>query len=238
MKKSELPQIYRERMLESDYRQKTAAAAELTRQAEQERYRIAQERHAGVNQLDAVLSVLHQELVGDQGRLDELLETDPVAYMKVRREVERKSGLIQQALEQRQVLTQQEEAEQYRAHQDYLQSEQAKLQEKLPEWRDVKVRDAESRAIAEHLIGAGYSHDDLNMLTDHRALLLVRKAMKYDQMLSVRQKQAPPTPSKTVAPGARNPNPPAENRLAELKRTAMRTRSPADIQAYMIAKEN
>lgn len=225
-------------MLEADYRQKTAAAAELTRQAEQERQRIAQERQQGVSQLDAVLSVLHQELVGDQSRLDDLLESDPVAYMKVRREVERKEALIQQALGQRQVLTQQEEAEQYRAHQDYLKAEQEKLQAKLPEWRDTKVRETESRAIAEHLIANGYSQDDLNMLTDHRALLLVRKAMKYDQMLAVRQKQAPPTPTKTVSPGARNPNPPAENRLAELQKRAQRTGKTEDIQAYLIAKES
>lgn len=224
-------------MLESDYRQKTAAAAELTRQAEAERARIAEERQVGVNQLDAVLSVLHQELVGDQGRLDELLETDPVAYLKVRKEVERKQEMIQHALHNRQILTQQQEAEQYRAQQDYLKAEQAKLAEKLPEWRDVKVREAESRAIAEHLIATGYTQDELNMLTDHRALLLVRDAMKYRQMLAVKQKQAPPTPPKAVTPGARNPNPPAQNKLVELQRRAKRTHSTDDILAYLTSKD-
>jgi hypothetical protein len=82
-------------MLESDYRQKTAAAAEANRRAEAEMQRIALERQEGVNQLDAVLSVLHQELVGDQSRLGDLLETDPVAYLKVRNEIERKQAVIQ-----------------------------------------------------------------------------------------------------------------------------------------------
>lgn len=224
-------------MLESDYRQKTAAAAELTRQAEAERSRIAQERQQGVSQLDAVLSVLHQELVGDQSRLDELLETDPVAYLKVRKEVERKQEMIQHALQSRHVLSQQEEAEQYRAHQDYLKAEQEKLQAKLPEWRDAKVRETESRAIAEHLITAGYTQDELNMLTDHRALLMVRKAMKYDQMQAVRAKQAAPVPQKAVQPGVRNPNPQADSRVTELQRRAKRTGSTEDILAYLNAKE-
>jgi hypothetical protein len=107
LKKSDLPQIYKNQLMEADYRQKTAAAAELTRQAEAERQRIAEERQSGVNQLDAVLSVLHQELVGDQSRLGDLLETDPVAYLKVRNEIERKQAVIHQALQQREVLSRQ-----------------------------------------------------------------------------------------------------------------------------------
>ena len=119
-----------------------------------------------------------------------------------------------------------------------MRAEQEKLREKLPEWKDAKVRDTESRAIAEHLIANGYSQDELNMLTDHRALLLVRKAMKYDQMQAVRSKQAAPVPQKAVTPGVRNPNPQSTNKLADLKRTALKSRDTDSILAYMINKGN
>ena len=232
-----MPQIYRERLLKADYRQKTAAAAELTRQAEAERQRIAQERLEGVNQLDAVLGLLHQELVGDRQHLDQLLDSDPVAYLRLDKEIKRKEGLIHEAIQHRQILTQQQEAEAYRTQQDYVRAEQQKLQEKLPEWRDPQVREKESHAIAEHLIRSGYSQDELSMLTDHRALLIVRDAMRYRAGQQVQQKKVAPVPQKAVTPGVRNPNPQATNKVAELKRNAKRSHSTDDILAYMLSKD-
>lgn len=98
-------------MRDADYRQKTERAAELTRAAESERSEIRQERETRVNQLDTLASALYQELVGDQSRLPDLLETDPVAYLRVKQDMERKSQLLQQAGQQRHHLSQQQAAD-------------------------------------------------------------------------------------------------------------------------------
>ena len=111
------------------------------------------------------------------------------------------------------------------------------MQEKLPEWRDTKVRDTESKAIAQYLIDAGYSQDELGTLADHRALLIARDAMRWRTQQAIRAKQAQPQPAKTAQPGARNQPSNANPRAEELRRKATRTRSTQDILAYMTAKE-
>ena len=233
-----MPNIYRNQLLEADYRRKTAETAELTRQAAQEREFARQERHKAVNQLDTLASALHQELVGDQSRLAQLLETDPVAYLRVKEDMSRKEQLLQQAAMQRHHLMQQSVADHEREYAAYLKAEQQKLQEKLPEWRDAKVKDAESRAIAETLLAAGYTQEDLGSLSDHRALLLVRDAMKWrtQQAIKAKQTQTAPAPAKAVPPGSRNQNQ-ANPRADELRRKAMRSRSTDDILAYMTSKD-
>ena len=60
-------------------RQQTERAAELTRQAEQERQAVQKEREYHANQLETFANAMHLELVGDESRLPELLETDPHA---------------------------------------------------------------------------------------------------------------------------------------------------------------
>lgn len=238
IKKSDLPNIYRNQLLEADYRRKTAETAELTRIAEQERQQIRQEREVRVNQLDTLASALYQELVGDQSRLAELLDTDPVAYLRVKQDMERKAQLLQQAGQQRHVLSQQQAAESDREYDAYLKAEQQKLQDKLPEWRDTKVRAAETQAIAKTLIDAGYSQEELGTLADHRALLLARDAMRWRTQQAIKAKQAQPQPQKTVQPGARNQPTNANPRADELRRKAVRTHKTEDILAYMTSKEH
>jgi hypothetical protein len=75
------------------------------------------------------------------------------------------------------------------------------------------------------------------MLTDHRALLLVRDAMRYRAGQQVQQKKVAPTPQKAVAPGVRSPNPPAQNKVTDLKRAAKRSHSTDDILAYLTSKD-
>jgi hypothetical protein len=151
--------------------------------------------------------------------------------------MERKEQLLHQAATQRHQLSQQQVADQEREYADYLKSEQQKLQEKLPEWRDSKVQAGESRAIAEMLIQHGYSQEELGTLADHRALLLARKAMLYDKLIAVRQKQTPPQPQKQAPSGARN-NAPTNPRVDDMRRKAMRTHKTEDILAAMLSKES
>lgn len=179
---------------------------------------------------------MYGELTGLRADLPHLLETDPVAYLRVKEQISQKESQLQQIAQQRQQLVQQQQADQEREYAEYVRAEQQKLQEKLPEWRDPKVRESESRAIAETLIAAGYQQDELNSLTDHRALLLVRDAMRYRLQQSIKQKQAAPQPPKTVPTGTRN-QPPANPRADDLRRKAMKTHSTQDILAYMTSKD-
>lgn len=146
---------------------------------------------------------------------------------------------LQQIAQQRQVLHQQQQADSDREYDAYLKGEQQKLQDKLPEWRDAKTRDTETRAIAQTLIDAGYSQEELGTLADHRALLIARDAMRWRTQQAIKAKQTTQTqgPAKTVPPGARNQPNAANPRADDLRRKAMRTHSSQDILAAMLAKE-
>jgi hypothetical protein len=134
------------------------------------------------------------------------------------------------------VLTRQQEADAYRAQQDYLRAEQDKLREKLPTWNDPKVRESESRMAAEYLISLGYSNDELSMLQDHRALLAVLDAARFRAQQQVKQKQVAPQPAKPVPPGVRNPAPQTPDRAVELRRKALRSPTADNQLAYMLAR--
>ncbi len=220
-------------MRDADYRQKTEQAAQLTRQAEQVQQAIQQERQYYVTQLDVTLNAMHMELVGDEGRLPELLDTDPVAYLRVRDQIEHKRGVIAQAIQHRQLLEQQSVQEQERSHQTYVAQEQEKLQKALPEWRDPKVKEADTNAMGKYLLERGYSPEELNMLTDHRAALIVRDAARWRMQQEIKSKQTQ-TPHKTATSGARQtPNNPVPAKVEELRKRAQRTGKEDDMVAFL-----
>lgn len=215
-------------------RQQTERAAELTRQAEQERQAVQQERNYYANQLDVFANAMQMELVGDESRLPELLETDPVAYLRVRDQIEHKRGVIAQALQHRQLLEQQSVQEQERSHQTYVAQEQERLQKALPEWRDPKVKEAETNAMGKYLLERGYSPEELNMLTDHRAALIVRDAAKWRLQQELKSKQQTQAPPRTATSGARQtPNNPMPAKVEELKKRALRSGKEDDMVAFL-----
>lgn len=215
-------------------RQQTERAAELTRQAEQERQAVQQERSYYANQLDVLANAMQLELVGDESRLPELLDSDPIGYLRVKDQIEHKRGVIAQALQHRQLLEQQSVQEQERSHQTYVAQEQEKLQKALPEWRDPKVKEAETNAMGKYLLERGYSPEELNMLTDHRAALIVRDAAKWRLQQELKSKQQTQAPLKTATSGARqNPNNPVPAKVEELRKRAQRTGSTDDMVAFL-----
>lgn len=221
-------------MRDADYRQKTTSAAELTRQVEQERQQLRQERETRVTQLDAMAHVLHTELMSDQAMLQSLLDANDIrGYLSVKQSIEHKQQLIQNAIQQRTAVSEQQEAESRAEYDRYVKEQQKLLQDKLPEWRDPKVRDTEHRAIAEYLQTIGYQPDEMEALSDHRAMLIVRDAMRYRQTQALKSKQAAATPGKPVLPGNRNAPNQSKPDAAQLRERAKRTHKDGDIVAFL-----
>jgi hypothetical protein len=67
-----------------------------------------------------------------------------------------------------------------------LAQETAILKEKIPEWTSPEKAKAEGKALLEYGQQLGFSEQELNTITDSRALLALHKAWKYDQMMSKR----------------------------------------------------
>ena len=66
--------------------------------------------------------------------------------------------------------------------QKHLAQEQQKLVKAIPEWKDEKVAEMDKRNIVTYAKRYGFNDQELNNATDHRAILMLRKAMMFDDL--------------------------------------------------------
>jgi hypothetical protein len=207
-------------MKDADYRQKTAQAAQLRREAEQLIEKSTTELSQRAKRLEVLESALYKEIVGDQSQLSALVEQDPAEYLRRSHYLAQRNQLLQQAMAEREAVSQQQAQLSHRQMAEYVQEESQRLLEALPEWKDPKIADAERTQIAEYLLEKGYQSDELAELYDHRALVMARKAMLYDKRAALKPAIAKSAPSVTVKPGA-----PQQPQQSVKKREALRNRA-------------
>lgn len=165
-----------------DYTQKSQALAEQRKAIEAERQhleQVKQERQAYAQKLQALDSFLSQQNKGED--LEVLKETDPIGYaVKVAEQSQREKQLAVVRAEQQRI-AQQQQAEQQQALQNHLKSESEKLASVIPELATPKG-DAIRKEIREYAKSVGWSDQELASVYDHRAVLTLYKAMKFEQL--------------------------------------------------------
>lgn len=232
VKSSELRAGY---MKDADYRQKTAEVAEQRRHAEALASQIAQERQQAASQLDVFIASLQKELLGSQPD-PTLIDVDPQEFLRQQAGYQQRANQFQAALQHRQAVQGRIDAETSRQQEEYVKEQTAALMDKLPAWRDEATRGKESAEIAEYLREIGYSNDELQMLSDHRALLIARDAAKFRTLQAAKSKQAPPAIGKTVKPGASRPDSSSSARYDAAIAKARKTGDPDDIMRAIALK--
>tara|TARA_R110000751_G_scaffold111764_3_gene210195 strand:+ start:3860 stop:4873 length:1014 start_codon:yes stop_codon:yes gene_type:complete len=107
---------------------------------------------------------------------------DPVQWLKLK-ELERQRGAEIQAVQAEQgriqQLTQQENDNRLHHH---IAVERTKVLERIPEWSDGDTQANDQRRLMEYGQTEGYSPEELNQLYDARAVVILRKAMLYDEL--------------------------------------------------------
>jgi hypothetical protein len=191
-----------------DYTQKSQALAEQRKAIDAERghlEQVKQERQAYAQKLQALDSFLSQQNKGED--LEVLKETDPIGYaVKVAEQSQREKQLAVVRAEQQRI-AQQQQAEQQQNLQNHLKSESQKLASVIPELNTPKG-DAIRKEIREYAKSVGWSDQELSSVYDHRAVLTLYKAMKFEQL----QKGKPETLKKVqqapkmLKPGTSTPN--------------------------------
>jgi hypothetical protein len=188
-----------------DYTRKTQQIAEVRKHAEAELQAVRAEREQYAHLLGALEAQVQQTT---QPNIDweRLYQEDPIEWVRQRevmRENQEKSAAIQSEKQRLSQLSQQEQMQQ---HQMVLQHEQEALVAAIPEWKDSKKAAAEKAMLVQFGQKAGFSPDELKNVLDHRAVVLLRKAALYDQMVSKRGQIKPvtnngPRPAKPGAAG-------------------------------------
>lgn len=165
-----------------DYTQKSQALAEQRKAIEAERShleQVKQERQAYAQKLQALDSFLSQQNKGED--LEVLKETDPIGYaVKVAEQSQREKQLAVVRAEQQRI-AQQQQAEQQQNLQNHLKAESEKLTSVIPELATPKG-DAIRKEIREYAKSVGWSDQELSSVYDHRAVLTLYKAMKFEQL--------------------------------------------------------
>ena len=187
-----------------DYTRKTQQIAEIRKQVEAETEAVRAERA----QYAQILGALQAQLQGAETQIDwdRLYQEDPIEWVRQKegmREKQEKLQAIQ--FEQQRVaqLTQQEQQQHFESH---LQAQHAKLLEVIPEWKDAAKAKTEKQLLVEFGKKTGFTPEELGAIVDHRAVVALRKAALYDQMMTKRKAITPvtnngPRPAKPGAAG-------------------------------------
>ena len=188
-----------------DYTRKTQQIAEARKQTEAELQAVRAEREQYAQLLSALESQV-QQVAQPNIDWDRLYQEDPIEWVRQRevmRDNQEKAAAIQSEKQRLSQLSQQEQA-QFMQHK--LQHEQEALLAAIPDWKDAKKAQAEKALLVEFGQKIGFTPDELKGVVDHRAVLMLRKAALYDQMMSKRGNIKPvtnngPRPAKPGAAG-------------------------------------
>ena len=190
-----------------DYTRKTQQIAETRKAVEAEAGAIRAERE----QYAQLLGALKQQLESTEAPIDmdRLYNEDPIEWVRqseVMRQKQDKLAAIQSEQQRLSQLTAQQRAQEMQAH---LATQQEALIQAVPEWKDSKKAQAEKALLVEFGKKIGFSDEELKNVYDHRAVIALRKAALYDQMMSKRGQIKP-----VVNNGPRTAKPSAAGRVS------------------------
>lgn len=218
-----LSELLKGYQLESDYRIKTSQVAEQARAA-QAQFAQAQALQQRYSQ---ALQTQMQQLAAVQPQPPDpaMIESDPVSYLRQQQAYQGWQDQVRRVQDEAAQL-QAAQAAQEQQHTAQIEREQAELLLKaIPDWSDAAKARAEKAEVAKFLKAAGYSDAEISGVRDHRAVVMARKAMLYDQMQAKQQQvtqkvqNLPPKPPQRPGGGDISPTDGRTRSMQSLKKT-------------------
>ena len=165
--------------------QKFQEAAEIRKQYEARNAQLEQTENEYRQGIDAIVKQTAQQGqqqfgYKDQAYWDALREADIDQWNTEKHELrdwQDKQAVIQQ--------------EQTRMHQQQKVREEARLLERIPEWKDPAVRAAETQQLVEHAQSVGYTTQEITTIPDNRMVGLVRDSYMLKKLLAERASKKP-----------------------------------------------
>ena len=177
---------------QSDYTKKTQEISEQRKQfqssAEKHEVEMAQIR----NERQQYVQTLQNIIEGSTQSLDKFVDVDwdtlkatnPIEYVTKREEYREMQEKIQ-AIQHEQVAVQSKQNDDMKQlHAQTLHREHQLMADALPEWGDPKKQHEIGSHIRDYARVQGFSDEEIGSLVDHRSLIVLRKAMLYDEMNS------------------------------------------------------
>lgn len=189
---------------QADYTRKTMAVAQERNQLQQEYSQVQQER-AQYSELLTVLAGQLQEQLGQEPDWDALYNENPLEYVRQKDLFRERQEQLEAANSERQRLAHLQMMEEAARLTAKVKEGRAKLSELVPAWRDEKAFDADKVKIREYGKKLGFTDAELDKAYDHRAVTLLWKAMRFDELRANRPQPKPRNPAPAIAkPNAPN----------------------------------
>jgi len=202
-----LDELKKSYQLGSDYTKKTQEVAEQRKVIEQEAKAIIEARQVRDN-YSQKLQAIEQFLNGQNDNPAELAamkENDPVGYAVKVAEMTEKKEQLQTVQAERARLAQEQQTESQAQMQKFVEQEQIKLAESLPEFSDKTKGEQVRNDIRSYGKKVGFTDEELSQVYDSRHVLVLHKAAQYDKLMAGKagvKKKVAKAP-KTVKSGAK-----------------------------------
>ena len=175
---------------QSDYTRKTQELASQRDQMAQMQQQWATEISQAQAERQQYMEALGQFVQNSMAGLEQyanvdwesLKEEDPIGFVTKKEEFRDAQERVRQAQAQ-QVVEQQKQQEEFaKVKQMALQEEHKRLVEAVPEWNDPDKRGEMAMELSSYALNQGFKKEELEELIDHRSLIVLMKAAKYDAL--------------------------------------------------------
>ena len=174
----------------SDYTRKTQELASqrdnMAQMQQQWASEISQAQAERQQYMEAIGQFVQQSMVGLEQYAsvdwESLREEDPIAFVTKKEEFRDAQERVRQAQAQQGVEAEKQKQEFAKIKQMALQEEHKKLVAAVPEWNEPEKRGELAKELSSYALSQGFKQEELQELIDHRSLIVLMKAQKYDAL--------------------------------------------------------
>ena len=175
---------------QSDYTRKTQEVSEQRKEFDAMKQNMVQEYRQIQAERQQYAQALQSLMEGNMSGIDKfanvdwevLKETDPIEYVTRKEEFREAQEKVQNLQREQHMAQQRHHAQSQNEHRHVLQQETPALVTALPDWGDSGKQPAIAKNIRSYAMGNGFTKEELDSLVDHRSILVLLKAQKYDQL--------------------------------------------------------
>ena len=175
---------------QSDYTRKTQEVSEQRKEFDAMKQNMVQEYRQIQAERQQYAQALQSLMEGNMSGIDKfasvdwevLKETDPIEYVTRKEEFREAQEKVQNLQREQHVAQQRHHAQSQNEHRQVLQQETTALVTALPEWGDSSKQPDIAKNIRSYATENGFTKEELDSLVDHRSILVLLKAQKYDQL--------------------------------------------------------
>jgi len=173
---------------QQDYTQKTEKLSQDRKTVDQLKNdftRQSEEAKIKRDQYEKQLQVLSEQLKQSEPSkvdLDRLYEDDPAEYVRVKAEQDRQKELLNSAIQEKERIQAEKQEEYNRTYSNYLEQQRELLSKKLPIYADKDKGPEFVKNLTNFAKEIGYSDQEISQLVDHRAVMMLANAYRYDKL--------------------------------------------------------